>query len=94
MHSMLFVATTLTFERTTDPEFEKWRGFLGYAKNSIDHLAGVERLGENVWLMNMRIDPLPLILLGSAAHEHDIAFRLLPFDDAPQWLPDGSRAPA
>jgi hypothetical protein len=53
-------------------------------------MQGVERLSENVWLVNLRIDPLPLILLCNAAHRLGIAFRLLPFDDAPQWLPGGN----
>jgi hypothetical protein len=86
MH-MLFVATVPLSRTTADQTFQSWQGFAGYASNTIQPMSGVERLGENVWLLNMSIDPLPLCLLGSAARQHGIAFRLLPFPDEPQWIP-------
>jgi hypothetical protein len=90
MHSMLFVVAVPTDNTTMSQSWQMYRGFIGYATNNLEPFSGVERLAENVWLVNMRIDPLPLALLGSAAHQHGIGFRLLPFAEAPQWLPDAT----
>jgi hypothetical protein len=87
MHSILFVVAAPTDPNPHSPSQQNWLGFSGYISNKLQMLAGVERLGKNVWLVNMRIDPLPLGLLVAGAHDHGIAFRLLPFADEPQWLP-------
>ncbi len=87
MHSMLFVATAPISGGRYSPIPQNWQAFIGYVSNKLQPLAGVERLSENVWLVNMRIDPLPLGLLVAGAHEHGIECRLLSLDDEPQWLP-------
>jgi hypothetical protein len=87
MHSMFFVAAAPIGGARYASIPQDWQAFVGYVANKLQQLSGVERLGENVWLVNMRIDPLPLGLLVAGAHEHGIAFRLLPFADEPQWLP-------
>ena len=93
MHSMLFVAGPPTDQIAGSQSWQAWREFTGYVTNNVERLLGVEPLGVNVWLLNMRIDPLPLCLLGSAAHQHGIAFRLLPYADEPEWLPGKTNNP-
>jgi hypothetical protein len=90
MHSMLFVATAPASGPRYSQIPQKWQEFLGYVSNTLPQFSGVQRIGENVWLVNMRIDPVPLGLLVVGAHQHGIAFRLLPFVDEPQWLPAAS----
>jgi hypothetical protein len=89
-HSMLIVIAMPDFQATVDVDYQKWRSFIGNADLKIAPMQGVERLSENVWLVNLRIDPTPLILLGNGAQQFGFGFRLLPFDDAPQWLPGGN----
>lgn len=72
------------------PNTANWQALMGYVSNKLPQLSDAERLSENVWLVNLRIDPVPLGLLVAGAHEHGIAFRLLPFADEPQWLPAAS----
>lgn len=93
MHSMLFVATIPDFSLTSDRGFQNWEDFSAHATRTVGQSASVEQLARNVWLLNMRTDPLPLVLLGSAAHQRGIAFRLLPFADEPQWLPGKTSIP-
>ncbi len=81
MHSVMFVATIPT--RVTD-----WREFLTYADQKLDHAENVLRLSENVWLINLQKSVAPLGWLVSKAEQKDIAYGLLPFEHAPEWLPD------
>jgi hypothetical protein len=90
MHSMLFVGTMPTDQMVHSPAWQAWRAFSAYAANRLQQFADVERLAENVWMVNMRADPLPLALLVTGAHDHSIGYRLLPFADEPQWLPAAS----
>jgi hypothetical protein len=90
MHSMLFVAAAPDHGPRYSQIPQNWQAFIGYVSNKLPQLSGAERLSENVWLVNLRIDPVPLGLLVAGAHEHGIAFRLLPFADEPQWLPAAS----
>jgi hypothetical protein len=85
MHSMLFVADVPSGPKYSQLP-QNWQAFTDYVGVKLKQLSGVERLGDKVWLVNMRINPVPLGLLVAGAHERDISFRLLPFADEPQWL--------
>jgi len=87
MHSMLFVASVLTPSTAGDDPWKANQQLRDHVTNTARQYRGVERLADNVCLVNMRIDPLPLALLCNAAHQLGIAFRLLPFAEEPQWLP-------
>jgi hypothetical protein len=91
---MLFVATIPTDSSVQSQSWQNYRAFSADASNKLKQFSGAEPLAENVWLVNMRIDPLPLALLETGAHDLGIAYRLLPFDDAPQWLPAASSGQA
>jgi hypothetical protein len=86
MHSILFAAT-VPDRNLPHAEHDKWRGFSDYASNKLELYTNVERLAENVWLVNLLVDPAPLGFLVAGAEEHQVAYRLLPFDVEPQWLP-------
>jgi len=51
---------------------------------------GVSRLGENVWLVSLQENPSAFARLIYHADQFRLAYRILPLDDAPQWLPAGS----
>lgn len=85
MHSMLIVLNEPDAGHMQAQQ--EWRAFIGYVQNRLQPYTNAERLGSNAWLVNMRTDPLPFALLVAAAHEHSIGYRILAFDDEPQWLP-------
>jgi hypothetical protein len=86
MHSVLFAATI-----PEDPQHaNRWEGFVGYANNKLPPYKNVERLAENVWLVNIQISPAPLGFLVAGAEENRVAYKILSFDAEPQWLPVSS----
>ena len=85
MHSALFVATI--------PELEKgnWDAFLAEIFSKLRTAKGVQRLAENVWLAEFASEPTSLAWLVVSAEKSHITYRILPFAEAPQWLPAGYR---
>lgn len=81
MHSVMFVATI--------GDQERWDSFLINVQIAA-RAQGVEKLAENAWLLNLQKDTTPLGLLIYAAVGRDVAYRILAFDDEPQWLPADS----
>ena len=74
-----------------------WQTFLAIVNltatnkpDPIDKQTGVERLGENVWLVNFLQNPAALSRLVDAAVRKPLPYRILQLDAAPQWLPVGS----
>ena len=82
MHSALFVATMPQSD-------DKWEEFLNRVSSKTKAMTSFVRLAENVWLVDLTKGPGPLGYLISFAHERAIHYGILPFDRAPQWLPDG-----
>ena len=82
MHSALFVATIPKQE-------DVWETFLNRVSSKTKSIASFARLSENVWLVDLTKSPAPLGYLISFAHEGSISYGILPFERAPQWLPDG-----
>jgi len=80
MHSVIFYAK-LTNQRTD------WSHFLAYVDKKTEKDSSVVRLGENVWLLNLSERPAALGWLIGAAEQHGIAYGILPFAQAPEWLP-------
>ena len=83
LHSILFVATIPN-------DRNQWQTVL----NNLDQRAhapsdAIDLLAENVWLLRL---PPALPALGdliSRCTQFGIAYRILPFDGEPQWLPAG-----
>lgn len=82
MHSPLFVTEI-------PKDDDKWRLFVDGVKHKIKNVEGVLRLGENVWLLNLQKSVASLGWLIGHAEGQGIAYGLLPFENAPQWLPGG-----
>lgn len=80
MHSILFVATI-------PAQPETWAGFAEYAAKKTAENEAVARLSENVWLLNLQKSVAPLGWLVAKAEQAGIAYGLLPFERAPEWLP-------
>jgi len=80
MHSALFVAQISEFSKD-------WANFLHKAKVGLRKFPNVSRLAENVWMVNLQENPAPLAHLVSAADALGVAYGILPFQHAPEWLP-------
>jgi hypothetical protein len=52
------------------------------------HTDARDLLGENVWLLHLSVSLSPLGQLITACEHVGVAYRLLPFQDEPQWLPN------
>jgi len=72
----------------TIPDLEKgnWDAFLADIFSKLRTAKGVERLAENVWLAEFASEPTSLAWLVVSAEKSHIAYRILQFADAPQWL--------
>jgi hypothetical protein len=75
---------------------QKWANFIGevdaqrqQSPDPIDRQAGVGRLGENVWQVDLQQNPTALARLVYFATEFGFPYGILPLDGAPQWLPAG-----
>jgi hypothetical protein len=53
----------------------------------LDKQPGVERLAENVWMVNFLQNPAALARLVEAAVAMKFVYKILQLDAAPQWLP-------
>jgi hypothetical protein len=80
MHSALFVAKEAM-------RSQEWHGFLFDIEKTTQTTQHVERLAKNVWLVNFQTSPSALGFLISFAETHGISCRILPFAEAPQWIP-------
>jgi hypothetical protein len=81
MHSVIFVATMP--DQNAD-----WSMFLGALAPKAKRAKGVERLAENVWVINVRCQDASLLgWLISLCDQKGIPFRMLPLERAPEWLP-------
>jgi len=80
MHSAIFVATIPRDKPT-------WDLFVVNAQRGTKPGPGVQRLGENVWLLNVQASARALGYLVHYAEEQKISYGILPFHDAPKWLP-------
>jgi hypothetical protein len=83
MHSALFVATVV--KKQND-----WTEFLAAVDQELRRYKdSVLRLGENVWILNFRKSQAPLGWLVTLCEQRDIRYGILPFEQAPEWLPAG-----
>ncbi len=80
MHSVLFVAAM-------SDRREAWLEFIQHAAKKTDESEAAARLAENVWLLNLQKSVGPLGWLVAMAEQANIAYGLLPFEHAPEWLP-------
>ena len=80
MHSVLFVATI-------PAQHETWMTFVEYAVMKIAKNEAAARLSENVWLLNLQKSVAPFGWLVAKAEQVGIAYGLLTFERAPEWLP-------
>lgn len=71
-----------------DQKFSRdWTAFLADVGKTIQTTEYVDRLALNVWLVNFQKAPSALGFLISSAETNAIGYRILPFADAPQWIP-------
>jgi hypothetical protein len=80
MHSAIFYAKP-TSQRAD------WAQFLGHVDKKTENDKTVLRLAENVWLLNLQAAPASLGWLIVYAEQYGIAYGILPFAQAPEWLP-------
>ena len=86
MHSALFVATIqLPSSRGGQP----WFFFSQEISSHVSPSENVQRLAENVWLINVSVSPAPLGFLIAAAERNSISYGIIPFRRQPEWLPAG-----
>jgi hypothetical protein len=83
MHSVLF---------WVDPgeRQPKWREFDSLVATKVQACEHVLRLSENVWLLDLTKSVLELGWLIALSDRHGLPYRILPFQQKPEWLPDGS----
>lgn len=86
MHSLMFAAV-IPKDRQDYAMF--WRAFIDDVDSSLSKLEGIERLAENIWLVDLTVSARPFGVLASAAERLRVDYRILPFDAAPQWLQAG-----
>jgi hypothetical protein len=80
MHSAIFVATEI-------PQRTDWENFLTVVATKLKDARNIERLSENVWLVNFLISPSALAWLIALADQRGVDYKILQLDAAPQWLP-------
>jgi hypothetical protein len=83
MHSALFVAISGANDIS-------WQGLVNSIRAKTKPDEYTVRLADNVWLLNLRKSLSPLAALISLAEQFRIEYAILPFENAPQWLPAGS----
>lgn len=85
MHSAIVVVTMP--EAPFDSAIhQSWQMFLAGAPQE-DKPRGVEKLGENVWIVNFQRNPAAFAQLVHSAERLKLIYRILPLQDAPLWLP-------
>ena len=93
MHSAIIVVEIpeAPFNATSNPAWENFLARVGrltsHKPDLLDKQKGVERLGENVWLVNFLQNPAALARLVEAAVRMSLHYKILQLDAAPQWLP-------
>jgi hypothetical protein len=96
MHSAIIVIEMpeMAYNATSN---QAWQTFLAMVDLTATHRpdplhkqTGVERLGENVWLVNFLQNPAALARVVEAAVKKPLPYKILQLDAAPQWLPVGS----
>ena len=80
MHTALFVASVTS--KSLD-----WTAFLEAVNGKLKQAKGVLRLAENVWMLNLQESVESLGVLIYFAETKGIAYGVLAFERAPQWLP-------
>jgi hypothetical protein len=79
LHSALFVVTA--------EKSKRWNDFLGQLGGELERIGGFARIAENVWLLDLTASPDALGVLIYQAQANLLPYGILPFDEAPQWLP-------
>ena len=67
-----------------------WSRFLDEIRKKLVDAKGVDRLGENVWLVDFQKSPVALAWIVGFADRFGLVYKILPLADAPQWLPVAS----
>jgi hypothetical protein len=67
-------------------EDEKWLAFLN-TTGDLTKRHSFQTLAANVWQIDFQSSPGDFAHLVAAAVRHGLAYKILPFDAAPQWLP-------
>jgi len=65
---------------------KKWRDFLGDIQSTIARSSEIEVLGERCWLIPLDKGVGTLASLVYFAEARDLTYRVLFFEDAPQWV--------
>ncbi len=98
MHSALIVVEIPEQHFNTSSN-QAWLTFIGQIDrltssktDPLDKQKGVERLGENVWLVNFRQNPAALARLIESARNMQFVYKILQLDAEPQWLPVNSNS--
>jgi hypothetical protein len=83
MHTALFAASSVSID------LQAWGYFVAFIDAKLKHAKNVQRLAENVWIVNVQDGFGPLAWLVSFAEDRKVPYGILPFDDEPQWLRGG-----
>jgi hypothetical protein len=96
MHSAIIVVP-IPEQHHSSATNQAWQTFLAgidrqtsQTPDPIGKQQGVERLAENVWLVNFQQNPEALARVIETSAKMKFAYKILQLDAAPQWLPVGS----
>jgi hypothetical protein len=87
MHSVLFVGRI----SLSDVDFEPKGGWTNFEANVVEKIHPSEyvaRLARNIWLIDLTVEIRSLAHLITLAETNQVPYKILPFDEKPQWLPD------
>jgi hypothetical protein len=80
VHNALFVAK---FTKRRDD----WLEFITIVLNRLQRDANCVRLGENIWLVNVKASQGTLAWLVKLCEQREITYGVLPLADEPRWIP-------
>jgi hypothetical protein len=84
MHSGIVVVEL----KDKNSQFQQWKSFTDAIESKIASAGkAIERLAENVWLVNFQKSPSVLAWIVVTAERNDLTYKILQFDGEPQWLP-------
>ena len=65
---------------------DKWKQFLGNTLQGLLRNGNIERIHENVWLMQLETELLPLLEILQWCKEASMPVRVLFLEESPVWL--------
>ena len=84
IHSLLIVVDKM--RDATHLQEKSWQSFSGRIESILQTAKGIERLSENVFLIPLDNGISPASLIFEAASRHELKYRVLFFEEEPEWV--------